>query len=497
MDAAVFFSLFNGYSLAYDDIIFLPNYVDFGVADVSLVTKVTTSLSLSLPFISSPMDTVTESGLAIALALEGGLGIIHYNMSPERQAEEIAKVKRYKNGFIAEPYTLSPHHTIEDAVELNRKYGYTTIPITEDGSPHGLLISLLTKFDYSLQYGLHKGKKVQERMRPIEDIPVARHGDITENGELLLQKANLILLDKRGIALPVVDDKGCLEYLVTRTDVEKSEAYPCASLDAKRQLLVGAAVETQPSAYDRIAKLVAAGVDVIIFDTSQGYSSYEVQLIKDMKQNHPDIQVIAGNVVTGEATRALITAGADAIRIGMGIGSICTTQEVCGAGRGQASAVYECAAVAKKYGVPVIADGGISQISHITKALGLGASCVMMGSLFACTDEAPGEVMYEGGVKFKKYRGMASPEALALGGSKRYSIEKERFRVPEGVPGKVVSRGSIHSWVPILAAGVKQGMQKLGAKAIIDLHCLVSSGAIRIERRSEGAKHEGGVHDIS
>ncbi|MBI4441693.1 IMP dehydrogenase [Candidatus Woesearchaeota archaeon] len=494
MDAAAFFSLFQGYSLAYDDLILLPSYVDFGVGDVSLNTKVTRSLSLALPFMSSPMDTVTESKLAIALALEGGLGVIHYNFPPDRQAEEVAKVKRYKNGFITEPYTLSPMQTIDDAAALNEKHGYTTIPITHDGSPHGQLVGLLTKFDYS--HRLHKGRKIHERMRALGEIPVARHDELIENNELSLHLANLMLLEKRGIVLPVIDAQGNLEYLVTRTDLEKREAYPFASLDAKKQLLVGAAVETHPTARERIRKLVQAGVDVLVFDTSQGYSLFELNLLQETKEQYPHLQLVAGNVVTAEAAEKLIAAGADAVRVGMGIGSICTTQEVCAAGRGQATAVYACAATSAQYGVPVIADGGISKISHITTALGLGAACVMMGSLFACTDEAPGEMVLEDGVQLKKYRGMASPEALAAGGAKRYSLEKERVRVPEGVAGKVLSRGSIHSWVPLLAAGVRQGLQKLGARSVTTLQQALTSGAIGIERRSEGAKREGGVHDL-
>ncbi len=498
MDAAAFFSHFRGYSLAYDDILFLPSYVDFGVSDVSLATKVTKSLSLHLPFVSAPMDTVTESELAIALALQGGLGIIHYNFTPlEKQIEEVAKVKRFKNGFITAPYTLSPDHCIEDAAALKKKEGYSTIPITEDGKPTGKLVGLLTKFDYSLHYDLHKGKKIGERMKKIGDIHLARHDELLEHGELSLRKANLMLLEKRGVALPVVDDKGYLEYLVTRSDIEKNEAYPHASLDAQKRLLVGAAIGTQSGMRQHIAQLVHAGVDVLVIDTSQGYSSFELALIKETKAHYPPLQIIAGNVITAEATEALITAGADAIRVGMGIGSTCTTQEITGVGRGQASAVYACVSVAAHYGIPILADGGISKIGHITTALGLGASCVMMGYMFAGVEEAPSEALFEKGIEMKKYRGMASAEAYAAGGAKRYGLEKEAVRIPEGEAGLVPYVGSMHQWVPKLAAGVRQGMQKIGARSVSALHDLVEKGSIELERRTEAAKREGGVHDLS
>lgn len=498
MDAAAFFSQFKGYSLAYDDIIFLPHYVDFGVRDVSLKTQVTKSLSLHLPFVSAPMDKVTGSDLAIALALEGGLGIIHYNFTPlEKQIEEVTKVKRFKNGFIVQPYTLSPDHFIEDAVTIKKKHGYSTIPITDNGKSNGVLVGLLTKFDYSLHYDLHKGKKIGERMQQVHEIPVAQHDELVEQDELSIKKANLILLEKRGVALPIIDDHGRLEYLVTRSDIEKSEAYPCASLDTQKRLLVGAAVDTQPGTRQQIVKLVQAGVDVLVIDTSQGYSSFELALIKETKAHYPQLQIIAGNVVTGEATEALIHAGADAIRVGMGSGSICTTQEVTGTGRGQASAVYACACVATHYGIPILADGGVSKIGHITTALGLGASCVMMGYMFAGVEEAPSEALFEKGIKMKKYRGMASAEAYAAGGAKRYGLEKEAIRIPEGEAGLVPYVGSMHQWVPKLAAGVRQGMQKIGAQSVSALHDLVEKGNIQLERRTEAAKREGGVHDLS
>lgn len=493
-----FFARFAGQSMTYDDLIFQPHFVDFGMEDIELQSQLTRGLKLNIPVVSSPMDTVTEAELAIAIALEGGIGLIHYNLSPEEQAHHASRVKRYKNGLVSEPMTLPPTATIAEVIRLKKEYGYSIVPITEDGKPNGKLLGLITKYDYSSFSGEFLKKTVAERMIPVNKLPVASLGQLGDVHTLDMALANQLLLESHRAALPVLDDDGRLLYLITRSDLDKHQNYPHAALSpSKQNLLVGAALETRrEKAEERLEKLKDL-VDVVVFDSSQGFTRFEIDLIKFVKSTYPHIQVIGGNVVTAEGCEALIKAGADAIRVGMGSGSICTTQEVSGIGRGQASAVYECAQLCKRYEVPLIADGGISKSADIVKALALGASTCMFGSLLACTSEAPGEVeMIKEGIKIKTYQGMGSLQAMNRGSASRYGMQDTKERTPEGVTGKVTVRGSVHEWVGRLMQGAKQGFHKMGARSVAELHQLADEGHVSLELRSDGARREGAVHNL-
>lgn len=491
-----FFQKFEGESLTYDDLILLPQYVDFALDTVDLSTKLTREIQLNIPIVSSPMDTVTESDLAIAIALQGGIGIIHYNMSIEKQLRQLQKVKRFKNGFVLDPITLSPKATLREAVAVRREFGYSTIPITEDGETHGKLVGMLTKYDYSSFSDDYLEKQIWERMIPLKNLSFATVEDFSSHGSFDLTQANERLLESHSAALPIIDRDGSLRYLITRSDLEKHQKYPMAALDKSKALLVGAAVETWRSkAEERISKIQEAA-DVIVFDTSQGYTLFEIDLIRWTKREFPHLQVIGGNVVTGTGCKALIDAGADAIRIGMGSGSICTTQEVGGIGRAQATAVYECAKICRQAGVPLLADGGISKSADIVKALSLGGSAVMLGSLLACTTEAPGKIQIKDGIRLKEYRGMGSLKAMERGSSFRYGTQNSAIRVPEGVSGLISSRGSIAEWVPCLIQGVKQGLHKLGFPTLTRLHRSLAENRIELERRSEPSLREGQVHSL-
>jgi IMP dehydrogenase len=492
MKISHFFQHFSGTSLTYDDLILLPKFVDFSVDEIELGTKLTREINLNIPLVSSPMDTVTESELAIAIALQGGIGMIHYNMPPEEQRREALKVKRFKNGFVSDPITLPPQATIRDVIRIRKDHGYSTIPITENGSPRGQLLGMIAKYDYSSFTSDYLEKKVSERMIAIEHLPSATFSELCdENGIFNLVHANEKLLEAHSAALPIIDQNGCLLYLITRSDLDKHQNFPNAALDTNNSLLVGAAVETWKSKAEVRIEQLADIVDVIVFDTSQGHTLYELELIRWTKQHFPNLQVIGGNVVTQDGCRALIQAGADAIRVGMGSGSICTTQEVGGIGRGQATAVYLCAEECSRYGVPVIADGGITKSSDIVKALALGAGSVMLGSLLASTDEAPGRSQIKDGIRLKEYRGMGSAQAMDKGSSVRYGTHQSVIRVPEGVSGMVPSRGSISEWVPCLLQGVRQGFHKLGYRTLNYL-----DDAVELEKRSDGAKREGQVHNL-
>ena len=492
-----FFNKFEGIGLTYNDLIFLPGYINnFSPNDVSLQTNLTKKIKLNIPVVSSPMDTVTEHELAIALAMQGGMGIIHYNFDTvDEQVQQVRKVKRFESGFVENPVTLAPDNLIEDVEKIKKERGYSTIPITEDGKSNGRLVGLITKFDYSRK--MHLNMRVKERMIPAEKLRIGFEKEVAnKDGTHNIEKANEILIDGHGVALPIIDDKGRLVSIVTRSDIEKHESFPLSAVDSSRRLLVGASVETRPNAaHARLEELNKAGVNVVVFDTSQGYAKFEADLIKYTKEHYQDIQVIGGNVVTAKGAKYLIDAGADAIRVGMGSGSICTTQEVGGVGRSQAIAVYDCAKEARKQGVPVIADGGISQTSHIVLALGLGASTVMMGSLLAATEEAPGRYEHKEGVKLKEYRGMGSSEAMKKRSSSRYSLESSSVKVPEGVEGMVTYKGPVSKWIPYLMAGVKQGMQKIGMNSIEKFHESLNS-ELSIERYSLASKQEAGVHNL-
>jgi IMP dehydrogenase len=478
------FSVFNT-GLTYKDFLVLPGYMDFNPSDVELETKLTKNISLKRPLISSPMDTVTESDMAIAQALMGGIGIIHYNNSITDQIEHVRKVKRYENGFITDPVCLSPEDTIADLDKIKENFGFSGIPITEDGTQNTALIGIVTNRDIDF-----------ETDRTIKLGKVMTRDLITAKQGVSLKEANEILRTSKKGKLPITDKAGRLVSLVSRSDLQKNKEFPHASKDARKRLLVGAAVSTLLESRERAEALYQAGVDLLVIDSAQGNSSYQIDMIKFLKNKFPDLEIIGGNVVTQAQARNLIDAGVDGLRIGMGPGSICITQETMAVGRAQGSAVYYTAKYASQFGIPVIADGGISTIGDMANALAIGASTCMMGFMFAGTKEAPGEYFYENGIRLKKYRGMASIEAMNAGGEKRYLSESMKIKVAQGVTGTVVDKGSVLNFIPYLIQGLKQSFQDMGYRSIKELHTALRSGDLRFERRSESAMVQGSVHGL-
>ena len=475
----------GGKGITYDDFILLPGYISFPVSDVRLDTRLTREIELKRPIVSSPMDTVSESDMAIYLALLGGIGMIHYNNTIEEQVAGVRRAKKFENGFIVDPIVLGPDKRIADIDEIERKYGFSSVPVTEDGTLDSKLIGLVTRRD--IDFEPDRGKLLREVMTT--DLVTAEAGITLADGNAILKTS------KKG-KLPIVDVEGRLVSLMSRTDMRKNQDFPLASKNPSKQLIAGAAVGTRPGDRERLEALADAGVDVVVFDSAQGHSSYQIEMVKWSKASFPDLQVIAGNAVTVQQCEGLIEAGADGLRVGMGSGSICITQDTVAVGRSQASAVYECALYARQHGVPVIADGGISAIGHLCKALAIGASTVMLGSMLAGTDEAPGEYYYEAGVRLKRYRGMASLEAMAEGGDKRYLNEAETVKVAQGVSGAVVDKGSVVQYVPYLTQGVRHAMQDMGCCSLSEAHERLDSGQLRMENRSLSAQREGGVHDL-
>jgi len=496
-DANTFFSARHAYT--YDDFILLPGHIDFGVDEVNLQTRLTRNIRLKTPIVSSPMDTVTESQMAIYLALLGGMGFIHFNCSIDEQAAMARKVKRFENGFITDPTVLSPQHTIADIDQIKVTHGYSGIPITEDGTLKSRLVGIVTTRDIDFE---------KNRSRPLSEV-MTTELTVAEDGVSLSEANSLLKASKKG-KLPIVDRNFRLVALISRNDLRTNREFPFASKDANKQLLVGAAISTHEEDKERLAALNESGVDIIVIDAAQGDSIYQVKMIEYVKTQYPRLNVIAGNVVTVRQAQHLVEAGADALRIGMGVGSICTTQEVMAVGRPQATAVYHTAKYAEEVGVPVIADGGISSIGHIVKALALGAHTVMLGGLLAGTSESPGEYFYKDGIRLKKHRGMASKEAMAEGGAKRYlnqareitghtgieSLNSNGIKVVQGVSGTVVDRGSLLDFIPYVAQGLRQAFQDLGVRDVPSLHRALRNGDLRFELRTYAGISEAGVHSL-
>jgi len=477
----------TGYT--YDDLICLPGHIHFGVDAVCLESQFTRKIKLKTPLVSSPMDTVTEANMAIAMALEGGIGIIHSNLSIEDQAAEVTKVKRYKSGFITDPACILPTMLLSDLDKLREGCGFTGFPVTGNGQLGSQLLGLVTKRDSDFVKD-RSTTTVSEIMTKFADLVTAEEG-------VQLSTANQILRDSKKGKLPIITRLGRLVALVARTDLKKNAEFPLATYDQSKSLMVAAAVGSRPADKERARALVAVGVDAIVVDSSQGDSIFQHEMVRFMKQSFPSLQVIGGNVVTRLQAKHLIDCGVDALRVGMGIGSICTTQEVCACGRAQASAVYNVAKLARAHGVPIIADGGISGPGNIVKALSLGANVAMCGSLFAGTEESPGEYHYtQEGFRVKKFRGMGSIDAMKKGSADRYFGCDAVVKVAQGVSGAVLDKGSLNKYIPYIRQGLKHGMQDLGAQSLKQLQESLYSGTLRFELRSAAAQREGGVHGL-
>ena len=448
---------FGKEGLTFDDVLLIPAESDVTPNMVSLKTTLSKNLSLNIPLMTSAMDTVTESKMAIAVAREGGVGIIHKNMPIDRQADEVDRVKRSQNGVIADPFHLSKDHLVSDADELMGKYKISGVPIVDDS---GRLCGIITNRD----------------MRFISDFTM-KIGDVMTKDNLVtapdgttLQDAQEILRKHKIEKLPLVDKDGRLKGLITIKDIEKAVKYPDSARDAQGRLVVGAAIGVTDDVLDRAGALVDAQVDCLVLDSAHGHSKNIIKCLEKVKNKFPDITVIAGNVATAEGTEALIKAGADVVKVGIGPGSICTTRVIAGVGVPQITAVYDAACMAAKYNIPVIADGGIKYSGDIVKALAAGASCVMLGSLLAGCEEAPGEVEIYQGRSFKVYRGMGSLGAMAAGSKDRYFQTGSKKLVPEGVEGRVPYKGALSDTVFQLCGGIRSGMGYCGCPTIPDLH---------------------------
>ena len=444
-----------GEGITFDDVLLVPAYSEVTPNMIDLTTYLTKKIKLNIPMMSAGMDTVTEHRMAIAMARQGGIGIIHKNMSIEAQAEEVDKVKRSENGVITDPFFLSPDHTLADAEDLMHNFRISGVPITENGK----LVGIITNRD--LKFETDYTKKIKESM--------TSEGLITAPEGITLDEAKKILAKARKEKLPIVDKDFHLKGLITIKDIEKQIKYPLSAKDDQGRLLCGAAVGITANMMDRIDALVKSHVDVIVVDSAHGHSLNILNAVKKIKAAYPDLQVIAGNVATGEATRSLIEAGADAVKVGIGPGSICTTRVVAGIGVPQITAVMDAFAVAKEYGIPIIADGGIKYSGDMTKALAAGGNVCMMGSMFAGCDEAPGTFELYQGRKYKVYRGMGSLAAMENGSKDRYFQEGAKKLVPEGVEGRVAYKGSLEDTVFQLIGGIRSGMGYCGFPTIPEL----------------------------
>ena len=466
-----------GEGITFDDVLLVPAYSEVTPNMVDLSTYLTKKVKLNIPMMSASMDTVTEHRMAIAMARQGGIGIIHKNMSIEAQADEVDKVKRSENGVITDPFSLSPEHTLQDADNLMAKFRISGVPITEGTK----LVGIITNRD--LKFETDFSKKIKESM--------TSEGLITAPEGITLEEAKAILAKSRKEKLPIVDKDNNLKGLITIKDIEKQIKYPLSAKDAQGRLLCGAGVGITTNMMDRVDALVKAHVDVIVVDSAHGHSKNILEAVKNIKKTYPDLQVIAGNVATGEAVKALIEAGADAVKIGIGPGSICTTRVVAGIGVPQITAIMDAYKVAKEYNIPIIADGGIKYSGDMTKAIAAGANVCMMGSIFAGCDESPGTFELYQGRKYKVYRGMGSLAAMENGSKDRYFQEDAKKLVPEGVEGRVAYKGSVEDTVFQLIGGLRSGMGYCGAP---NIETLKETG--KFVKISAASLKESHPHDI-
>ncbi|XP_031379331.1 inosine-5'-monophosphate dehydrogenase 2-like [Punica granatum] len=479
----------QGYSYTYDDVIFLPGYIGFPVDKVDLSTKLTRNISLSIPCVSSPMDTVTESSMARAMAALGGIGIIHSNCPPDEQAAHVRAAKAHRFPILSNPIFRSPSDRISSLDDFATS---PCILVTQSGDSKSKLIGYISQFQWM---ELPDGSKEA----PLADYMVSSVDFVGWDSDL---SQIVEYFDAKGPKVdfaPVAGRSGEIVDVVARADVETLRGYPRllggGSVGPDGELMVGAAIGTRESDKVRLEHLVKAGANVVVLDSSQGNSIYQIEMIKYIKRTYPELDLIGGNVVTMSQADNLIKAGVDGLRVGMGSGSICTTQEVCAVGRGQATAVYKVSSIASQSKVPVIADGGISNSGHIVKALTLGASTVMMGSFLAGSSESPGAYMVQDGRRVKKYRGMGSLEAMTKGSDARYLGDTTKLKIAQGVVGAVADKGSVLKFVPYTVQAVKQGLQDLGAASLQDAHDLLKS-TLRLEVRTGAAQVEGGVHGL-
>ena len=466
-----------GEGITFDDVLLVPQYSEVTPNMIDLSTQLTKNIKLNIPLMSAGMDTVTEHRMAIAMARQGGIGIIHKNMSVEQQAEEVDKVKRSENGVITDPFYLHPDNTLEDANNLMGKFRISGVPITEGRK----LVGIITNRD--LKFETDFSKKIKESMTS-EGLVTAKEGITLEEAKQILGKA-------RKEKLPIVDKDNNLKGLITIKDIEKQIKYPLSAKDAQGRLLCGAAIGITANVLERVEALVKAKVDVVVLDSAHGHSANVIRCVKMIKEKYPDLQVIAGNVATGEATRALIEAGVDAVKVGIGPGSICTTRVVAGIGVPQVTAVMDCYEEAKKTGTPIIADGGIKYSGDMTKAIAAGANVCMMGSIFAGCDESPGDFELFQGRKYKVYRGMGSIAAMENGSKDRYFQTGAKKLVPEGVEGRVAYKGLVEDTVFQLIGGLRSGMGYCGAK---DVETLKETG--KFVKISAASLKESHPHDI-
>ena len=467
-----------GEGITFDDVLLVPAFSEVIANDVDTRTRLTNKIQLNIPLMSASMDTVTEHRMAIAMARQGGIGIIHKNMSIEEQAEEVDKVKRSENGVITDPFSLSPEHTIQDADDLMAKYRISGVPITEGTKLVGIITNRDLKFetDYS--------KKIKESMTS-EGLVTAKEGITLEEAKQILGKA-------RKEKLPIVDDDFNLKGLITIKDIEKQIKYPNAAKDDQGRLLCGAGVGITADVLDRVQALVDAHVDVIVVDSAHGHSANVLRVVRMVKDKFPDLQVIAGNVATGAGAKALIEAGADCVKIGIGPGSICTTRVVAGIGVPQITAIMSAYEEAKKAGIPIIADGGIKYSGELTKAIAAGADVCMLGSMLAGCDESPGDFELYQGRKYKVYRGMGSLAAMENGSKDRYFQTNAKKLVPEGVEGRVAYKGTVEDTIFQMMGGLRSGMGYCGAK---DIKTLQETGEfVKISAASLKESHPHDIH---
>ena len=467
-----------GDGITFDDVLLVPAYSEVIPNQVDLTTNLTKTIKLNIPLMSAGMDTVTEHRMAIAMARQGGIGIIHKNMSIQAQADEVDKVKRSENGVITDPFYLSPEHTLKDADELMAKFRISGVPITEGRKLVGIITNRDLKFEEDFS------RKIKECMTS-RNLVTAREG-------ITMTEAKKILAKARVEKLPIVDDDFNLKGLITIKDIEKQIKYPLSAKDSQGRLLCGAAIGITANVLERVAALVASKVDVIVLDSAHGHSANVLNCVRMIKEAYPDLPVIAGNIATGDAAKALIEAGADAIKVGIGPGSICTTRVVAGIGVPQITAVMDCYAVAKEYGIPVIADGGIKYSGDLTKAIAAGGNVCMMGSMFAGCDESPGTFELYQGRKYKVYRGMGSIAAMENGSKDRYFQSDAKKLVPEGVEGRVAYKGLVEDTVFQMLGGLRAGMGYCGASDIKTLQ--ETAKFVKITAASLKESHPHDIH---